>query len=277
MMKKAKKLMSAVMLLFVLIVSAMLPTEVSAAIEDVYDDAGLLSEDDEDWLGKMIDDLKEKTGWDIFVVTTADAGGKTAAEYADDFYDARTEEDSDGVLLLIDMDNRELYVSTCGEAIRYLIDDRIEALLDDAYPYVSEGKYDDCFSDMLISLDIYYDEGIYEDQYNYDVETGEISYYKTITLMEAVIAILLAAAAGAIMYFSVKGSYKIGGAENEYDYRQYGAVNLTDTEDRFVHQNVTKQVIKRDNGGNNGGGGGHVSSVHTSSSGRSHGGGGRSF
>lgn len=252
---------------------------VSAAVPSVYDEAGLLTEEDWVALSEQVSALKEKTGWDIFAVTTANANGKSSMEYADDFYDAQTPEDSNGVLALIDMDNREIYLSTCGEAIRYLEDARIEAILDDAFSYVADGDYAGCLSAMISGVEYYYEKGIHEDQHNYDVETGAVSEYRTITWMEVVPVALLSAGVGIAIYCIVINRYSLKGStrNDDYSYSRYGNIDLTDTEDRFVHQTITHHVIQTNNGGGSSSGGGHRSSVHRSSSGRSHGGGGRSF
>ena len=253
---------------------------VAGAVPPVYDEAGLMSETEIMELSEQVTSLREKTGWDIFAVTTANAGGKSAMEYADDFYDAQTSEDSDGVLALIDMDNREIYLSTCGEAIRYLEDARIDAILDDAFYYVAEGAYAECLSAMISGVEYYYDMGIHEDQYNYDVETGAISEYHKLTWMEAVPVILLSVGVGIAIYLIVLRRYSIKGTTNDsYPYTRYGKVDLTDFEDRFMHQSVTHHIIQSSSSssGRSSGGGGHRSSTHRSSSGRSHGGGGRKF
>lgn len=254
---------------------------VSAAVPYVYDEAGLLSEEERVELLEQVNTLREETGWDIFAVTTANTGGKSAMEYADDFYDAQTEEDSDGVLALIDMDNREIYLSTCGEAIRYLEDARIEAILDDAFYYVADGDYAGCLMAMVRGVSYYYEKGIHTDQYNEDVETGVISEYRVLTWMEAVPVILLSAGVGIAIYCIVVNRYSLKGStrNDNYPYTRYGKIDMTDVEDRFVHQTLTHHIIQTNqgSGGRSGGGGAHRSSVHHSSGGRSHGGGGRRF
>lgn len=47
----------------------------------------------------------------MLMLTTDDTNGKTTQEYADDFFDAIAE-NGDGVALLIDMQNREICIST---------------------------------------------------------------------------------------------------------------------------------------------------------------------
>lgn len=276
MMKKWEKLVVAVFL------CAMLVTPIAVGATEaenyVFDYAGLMSEDEITALEMQIADMKEKTGWDIFAVTTDYAEGKTAMAYADDFYDERTAEDSDGILVLIDMDNREIYISTCGKAIRYLTDARIERVLDDGFYYVSNGKYAACLSAMLSTSEYYYDAGIQESQYNYDVETGAISEYRTLTWMEVVPVFLLAVGIGVAIYFAVVKSYSMKGGRYDYPYMKYGKLDLTAHEDRFIRAHTTHHRIQTsDGGGGRHGGGGGRSSTHHSSGGRSHGGGGRKF
>lgn len=250
-----------------------------AAVECfVFDYAGLLSVDEISDLEMQIVDMKEKTGWDIFAVTTDYAEGKSAVAYADDFYDERTSEDSDGILVLIDMDNREIYVSTCGEAIRYLTDARIERILDDGFYYVSNGEYASCLSAMLSTSEYYYDAGIQESQYNYDVETGAVSEYRTLTWMEVVPVFFLAVIVGLAIFFGVKKSYSLKGGRYEYPYMKYGKLDITNHQDQFLRAHTTHHRIQTSSssGGSSRSSSGR-SSTHRSSSGRSHGGGGRRF
>ena len=250
---------------------------VNAAEGYVYDYAGLMSGEEITELEIQIADMKEKTGWDIFAVTTDYAEGKSAIAYADDFYDERTAEDSDGILVLIDMDNREIYVSTCGEAIRYLTDARIERILDDGFYYVSNGAYASCLSAMLDKAEVYYDTGIQQNQYNYDVETGAVSEYRVLTWMEVVPVFFLAAIVGFAIFFGVKKSYSMKGGRYEYPYMKYGKLDLTTHQDQFLRTHTTHHRIQTSSSGSGGRSSGGRSSTHRSSSGRSHGGGGRRF
>lgn len=302
MMKMWKKLITAVVLCVALVAPAVVTateneifgTEVAAteivatevietesagmAESYVFDYAGLMSEDEIAALEMQIAAMKEKTGWDIFAVTTDYAEGKSAVTYADDFYDERTAEDSDGILVLIDMDNREIYISTCGKAIRYLTDARIERVLDDGFYYVSNGEYASCLSAMLSTSEYYYDAGIQENQYNYDVETGAVSEYRTLTWMEVVPVFFLAVVVGLAIFFGVKKSYSLKGGRYEYPYMKYGKLDLTEHQDQFLRAHTTHHRIQTSSssGGSSRSSSGR-SSTHRSSSGRSHGGGGRRF
>ena len=262
-----------------IVATEVIETEFAGMAESyVFDYAGLMSEDEIAALEMQIAAMKEKTGWDIFAVTTDYAEGKSTVAYADDFYDERTTEDSDGILVLIDMDNREIYISTCGKAIRYLTDARIERVLDDGFYYVSNGEYASCLSAMLSTSEYYYDAGIQESQYNYDVETGAVSEYRTLTWMEVVPVFFLAVAVGLAIFFGVKKSYSLKGGRYEYPYMKYGKLDLTEHQDQFLRAHTTHHRIQTSSssGGSSRSSSGR-SSTHRSSSGRSHGGGGRRF
>lgn len=168
----------------------------------MYDDAALLSDEEQQSLSEEITNLQETTGWEVYVLTTEDAQGKTAREYADDFYDTTATGD-DGVVFLIDMDNREVTISTAGEAIYYLNDDRIDDILDNGYDYVVDGEYASCFSSMLSDAEYYYEVGVPSDAYTYDEETGEIHYYHVLTLGEILFAVVLAAAVFAAVFLEL--------------------------------------------------------------------------
>lgn len=249
-------------------------TGVSQEPGHVTDDAGLLTDTQRAGLQEAITEAEQQTGWDLYAVTTLDAGGKSAQAYADDFFDSSSGGGS-GVVLLIDMDNREIYISTAGEAIRYLTDRRIDTILDNAYGYVSEGDYADCFSEMLSGVVYAYEQGIPDGQYNYDVETGKISVYRSVTPLEAVIAVLVALVAGIGVFAVIVGRYRLKFGGYTYDCHRFGSVNVTDEKDVLVNTVVTHRRIPRNTGGS--GGGGSRSSVHTRSSGARHGGGGRKF
>ncbi len=241
----------------------------------VSDGASLLSESDAGELGREAGELMEATGWSIFLVTTADAGGKTAVDYADDFFDAHSPEQENGVALLIDMDNREIVISTSGEAARYLTDERTENIIDDAYGYVSGGDYRSCFEQMLSGIRGCYAEGILQGQYNYDQETGKRSEYRSIRPAELVIAAVAACGAGAVFFSVIVGKYRMKTGTYSYAFRDYGRVELRVKEDRYAGQTVTHRRIPRQSSGDGDSAG--RSTMHTSGSGRQHGGGSRKF
>ena len=102
----------------------------------VFDLAGLFSEAQEETLSGTIRRLRGKMNMDVAVVTAEDAKGLMGQEFGDLFYEENgmgAGKNASGVLFLIDLDNRELVISTEGDMIRYLTDERIETILDHVY------------------------------------------------------------------------------------------------------------------------------------------------
>lgn len=130
----------------------------------VYDQAGLFSADSAMLLDARASTLTHKLEVDFIIVTTDDARGKTPQAYADDFYDDNgfgVGGDKSGVLFLIDMDNREVYLSTSGKAIAYLTDTIIDGLLDDSIGYLKRQDYSGAASHFLDRMEKLFPSGEY--------------------------------------------------------------------------------------------------------------------
>ena len=253
--------------------------DVFAQSDCVYDQADLLTAQEEEELQKQAEMMQETWKMNFLVVTTDDAEGKTSREYADDFYDALYPEEN-GILYLIDMDNREIYMSTTGLAIRYMTDARIDSILDVAFLYVADGDYSGTIKAFLNESEYYLNQGIPENQYNYDVDTGEIDAYEEpmgITMGEFLFALVVAMIPAFITVGIIKAKYQLKFEDFHYDPTANSEITLSVKSDRLINKIVTHRRIPKDtdSSGRSGGGGG--SSVHHSSSGGSHGGGGRSF
>ena len=195
---------------------------VSAEEIHVYDHADLLTVQEEEYLENLATERAEQWDMNFLMVTTDDADGKSTMEYADDFYDAQFPDDSeeDGILYLIDMDNREIYLSTSGLAIRYLTDNRVDYILDEAFSYVADDDYYGTFVSFMEETEEYLLEGIPENQYNYDVNTGEIDYYQEpmkITFGEFLFAFVAALIPAAITVGAIKAKYQLKFEDFHYD------------------------------------------------------------
>ena len=254
----------------------------------VFDEAGLFSGKEAGELETKIRSMREDMNMDVVIVTTDDAGGKTAEEYAEDFYvdgEFGTGKDYNGVLFLIDMDNREIYLLPVGAMNRFLTDKRRNAILDDAYNEIGQKEYRACAQSFLDGVTRYYKAGIPNGQYNYDKETGKVSVYRSIRWYEAALALLIGGAAAAAVCGGVTARYSMKGtrmvAKNALmAYRGDSRFQYSGQTDELINKTVTHVFIPPGSkGGGSGGGGfssGGRSTVHTSS-GRTMGGGGRKF
>ena len=235
----------------------------------------------------------KKTGMDVAVVTAYNDGSHTASEYADDFYDQNglgTGRKASGVLFLIYMDSPgsyggEGYVSTTGNMIRILTDQRIEQIQDDVAYSLKTRDYAGAAAEFLKDVEYYVDRGIQRGQYNYDTETGEISIYRSIRWYEGVFAFLVSAGVAGSVCMGVKRRYSMEPTGREranslLAYRADAKFAFGDAGDNLIRKFVTSAPIPRPSQNHSSGGSGQSSgrsSTHRSSSGRSHGGGGRRF
>ena len=256
---------------------------------DVYDMADLFTDEEEKQLSEQAQVLSDTMKMEA-VIVTIEENSDSAQVFADGFYmegGFGTGSDHSGILFLIDMDNRELYISTNGQMIRYMTDSRINDVLDDVYNYAADADYYGAAAAFLTDTEKCYSNGISRDQYNYDTETGKISRYHHLEWYEILIALGVAAVCGGTAVASVLRSYGLHGEDKrmaanfKLSYRRDSRFTMGNVlADALLTSYITQQVIQtqKDRPSSGGGSfsGGGRSSTH-SYGGSSHGGGGRKF
>lgn len=236
----------------------------------VFDRAGILSNEEEANLTQYIRQAEETYQQAFVIVTEDDTQHKTSREYADDFYDYNDfgyGNSKNGALFLIDMDNREVYISTTGSMITYYTDKRIEVALDYIEPFMQNGEYGKACTTFIDQTIIFLENG---------ARTGG-TYLREMISAPVIIgsAIFIGILVAVIVCWVIASRYSIKAQKYSYPLHEKSAVQLTRKEDVFLYTRTTSHRINTgSSGGRMGGGGG---SRHTGSSGRSHGGGGRSF
>ena len=221
----------------------------------LVDGANLLNTAEKSELLTLLNETSDKLNCDIVVVTTPSLGQRNAMTFADDFYDqngyGRGENGEDGVLLLISMDERAWWVSTCGKCIEwvdaYAVGDRIGSDL-------SGGYYADAFKGYVaeVKREIVH-------------ETAFFSWQRLGAAL--FVGFIIALIAVTSMKAKLK-TVRFQPAANNY--LKPGSLNVTLAEEHFLYNTVTRTARPKDN--DSGGGG-----SHTSSGGVSHGGGGGHF
>lgn len=238
----------------------------AASGAQVIDDAGIITPDMEQAISAVIDETEltaEEKGRpvDIVVLTTYDVPTDNSysmtgiRDYADDYYDYNgygAGSDYSGMLFLVDMNNRAMWISTCGSMISTISQSRIDAILDAAYNDMHYGDYGDAILHAMQMTDGY--------------------LFNRITAVDLLIAAGAAIAVVLVIVKSVSAAYSLKGSTYSYSLNKNASCKLTRDEEHFLRQHVTR-TARSTGGGSSGGGGG----VHRSSSGRSHGGGGRRF
>ena len=250
----------------------------------VQDDAQLFSDSEVQQIETLAKEIETSWQMNVLVMTCDDADGRESNEVLEDTYEEYGLESNDakgGIALIIDMDNREITISTAGEAIYFLNDERIDETLDAAYDKIVDGDYYGCFEAMADGTESNYEDGIPSDAHTYNEETGEIEYYEEplqLTVGEVIFAIVIAGLVWFAVFAGIHRKYKVKESPVQYDFRKFGIAKTTGNQDRFVNQIVTHRRIPKPP--QNTGGGGSTSgrsTVHTSSAGTTHGGGSRKF
>ena len=148
---------AAVLLLFV-------PEDMRAAqtgqlpVAAVYDDGAVLLEEEADWLKGIAKKFSDESGWNVILASCANANGRSAQRVCQEYFNDCSAGD-DGISLLVDLDNREIYLATAGSAISYIDDERLDKILDEASAAVKKEDYAQCFYLMLSGAQRAYEAG----------------------------------------------------------------------------------------------------------------------
>lgn len=279
-----KKRIFTVALLLLLLLG--IPLSVLAAEEAprIVDHAGLFTAEEASNLEAQAKSIRDTYGMDLVILTENTLSGKTPQDYADEYYDANGYGQGDaasGMLLLISMEERDWYLSTCGDAIYALTDYAIEQLGEKLVSGLQIG-YAVGVRTFLNALPEYldaYKNGTPIDGYSsqsgnfYHGDRENVVYYRAPAspdfALSAILGLMIAVISVGAMAFSMNSKRP---QHNASGYLNRGSFRLLRNQDMFLYSNVTK--TRKPEPQNHSGGG---SSVHHSSGGRSHGGGGGKF
>ncbi len=274
-------------LLPLLLVLLLMPA-IALADEQVIDNANLFSASAMEQMETIIERIERNHDVDMVVLTTTDTPDDYSEsmwkvrDYADDFYDNGgygMGEDFSGMLILLDMNNRVMWLSTGGVMIEYINDSREEDILDRAYSYLSMGNYGGAMIAALERVEQLMAKGREEGTFLYDEVTGKrlSGIYNALTSGEIGVSAIAGLAAAALVFVCVGSSYNLKGSTYSYDRSAHTSVRLTRDDEAYVRQYTTRTPRNTGSHGSSGGGRSGGSGVHRSSAGRSHGGGGRRF
>lgn len=271
-------------LLFALLLVLPLPIMAAETKPLIIDNADLFAPEEEDSLTIQAKAIGDTYNMDVVILTTNTLSGKQPQDYADDYYDDMgygQGSNASGMLLLISMEDRDWYLSTCGDAIYALTDYGIEQL---GVVLVSGMQVDyangvEAFLDALPEYLDAYKAGTPIDGYGgqssnfYHGELESVAYYRepaSVNLtLSVIIGLVVALISVGAMVATMNTRRRQYGASS---YLTKGSLHFPRVQDLFLYSNVTK--TRKPEPQNHSGGG---SSVHHSSSGRSHGGGGGKF
>ena len=237
------------------------------------DQEELLTTEEQEELLARLDEISERQQCDVVIVTVASIEGKTATEYADDYFDYQGYgygEKSDGILLLVGMKERVWAISTHGSlGISAFTDAGLDYIKEDVQFQLKLDNYAKAFRTFASLCDQFLTAA--HKGKPYDVGNLPIKHASpSILIFLFPIGILIMAWKSRSKKRSLKSVVKKTGA---ISYKVPNSLHLWVDEDRITGSHVTKRKRheeSRDRGGSGGSSGG--STTHTSSSGRTHGG-----
>lgn len=196
------------------------------AEEKIYDFANLFSDTEEDKLYKNVKEFIDKTNLDMVIVTINYNNKNSSMEYADDFYDYNDfgiGNNYDGILFLIDMDNRKMWISTTGSAIQ-IFDSHIDSILDDTYSYIKDKEYFECANTFISSS---------QSSYNFNKYFGLV--------FGIILAIVISILVPTIFCLIQKSKHKAIRLATEADrYLDKNSVEITNSQDIFIRSHTSK-------------------------------------
>ena len=226
--------------------------------------AGLLEEEEIGEIEEKLGEISTRQHMDVVIATVNSLEGKTATEYADDFYDEcgyGYGEEGDGIIFLVDMGEHKWAISTKGAAINVFTDAGQEYMTEQFIPYMSDGDYYDAFYTYAELCDDFITQA-YEGE-PYDEGNLPKAYFK---IKWVLYSLLIGFVSSFILAMYKKSEMKsIVKQQSASNYTKEGSISMTNSQDRFVNKIVTTRIISSDDSGGG-------SSTHTSSSGSTHGG-----
>lgn len=222
-----RKLLS---MLFVVVLCLSLTVSAFAASgADIYDEADLLTTQEETQLAGKLTEISGEFDAQIVVMTVSSTGGNIDA-YIEEQYDSMNMgygENRDGVLLLVCMDDREYRILSNGYAGEAIGPSQIDAIGDAIVSDLSDGAYVDAFS-------------TFADQCAYYLE-GYLNGFPFNVGKNLIVALIVGVVAGIVVAFVLKKQLKSVRQQKQANvYIKSGSMQITTRRDLFLYREVSR-------------------------------------
>lgn len=196
----------------------------------LYDDADLLTDEQEAELVKKLTEVSHATNAQVVIATMASMDGGDIDSFVDYLYDSMGfgyGENHDGVLLLVCMDPREYRILSNGYAGTAIGPDQIDTLCDFMETYLPNGHYVAAFN-------------------SFADQCGEfLEYYQMGSPFKVgknlAISLIIGIIAGLIVAFVLKGQLKsVRKQDQAHRYVKPGSMTVDTQYDIFLYRTVTR-------------------------------------
>lgn len=239
----------------------------------IVDNASLLSDGEITDLENRLNQVSDQYGMDVAIFTESNGDISSAMEAADDYFDYNgfgRGSDGSGLVLYLNMETRDWWISTKGQAIRVFTDYGISYIGDEIVSDLSDGDYYDAFNTYVDLCGKFLEQA--QNGKPYDVDNKVKDPFPFIfTLFGSLFTGFII---GGVYICILKGQLKsVSPNDSARDYIVGGSMKVTTAREVLMYKHVSKTRRTESSSSSSSGG----SSTHTSSSGSTHGGGGGKF
>ena len=234
-----RKLLS--MLFVVVLCLSFAVSAFAASGADIYDEADLLSTQEETQLAEKLSEIGEEFDAQIVIMTVSSTNGNIDA-YIEEMFDGMNMgygEKRDGVLLLVCMDDREYRILSNGYAGEAIGPSQIDAIGDAIVSDLSDGAYADAFSTFADQCAYYMDGYLNGFPFNFG--------------KNLIAALIIGMVAGVVVALVLKKQLKsVRQQEQANIYIKSGSMQITKSRDLFLYREVSR--TKKDSSNSSGSG-----------------------
>ena len=222
-----RKLLS---MLFVVVLCLSLAVGAYAASgADIYDEADLLSNQEETQLAEKLSEIGKEFDAQIVIMTVSSTNGNVDA-YIEEMFDGMNMgygEKRDGVLLLVCMNDREYRILSNGYAGEAIGPSQIDAIGDAIVSDLSDGAYADAFFTFADQC-VYYLDGY--------LNGFPFNFGKNL-----IVALIIGVVAGVVVALVLKNQLKSVRQQKQANvYIKSGSMQITASRDLFLYREVSK-------------------------------------
>lgn len=248
---RIKKRLLSVFTALLICAAAMLTAYADSMPARVIDNAGLLSQSEESALASRLDSISGRHNMDIMIATENSLGGRSIERFADDLINSSTKSRG-GIILFIEMESREWYISANGYGKTAVTDAGREYMANQFTGELSGGNYAEAFMIFAQQCDEFLIRAESGDPY----DESNLPKKPFPVVKNLLIAIVIGFVLALIISLIIKGqnkSVRFQRAANSY-VRQ-GSLNVTERRDLFLYSTIDRREIPKSSSSNDGGNG----------------------
>ena len=206
----------------------------------LYDGANLLTESEEKSLLEKLDSVSEKYKVDFIIVTVESLDGDSADNFVKDYYDENDcgyGENSDGVLLLVSMEERDYRILSNGLGAKAITADEIETIGNAVSSYLSLENYVSAFNEFV-------------EKCEYEIN-GEINGFPFDFAKSLIISLVIGLVVAFIVTGSMKGKLKSVKMQTfATEYTKQGSLKVTNSSEFFLYRTIDRRKKEKESSSN---------------------------